>query len=128
MKIKFNLKLTAFLVSLFISLLLVILGSKNKYCLSFGFILMGVSLYAFIWYMNEKIENELNELNDMIDELESETFDELEETDQELEERTYVLQQFYARQKQLTKKKRSVKLVFGVCGVALVILGFINLF
>ena len=128
MKIKFNLKLTAFLVSLFISLLLIVLGSKNKYCLSFGFMLMGASLYAFIWYMNEKIENELNEVNALIDELDNENFEEIEESDQEIEERAYVLQQFYARQKQLIKKKRSVKITFGICGVVLVVLGFANFF
>ena len=128
MKIKFNLKLTAFLVSLFISLLLVILGSKNTLCLSFGFMLMGVSLAGFIWYMNEKIDNELIELNQAIDELTSDENLNEEESDEEIEEQTYILQQLYLRQKQLIKKKRKVKIVFGICGGALALLGFVNLF
>ncbi|MBO5954494.1 MAG: hypothetical protein J6Q13_00815 [Clostridia bacterium] len=128
MKIKFNLKLTAFLVSLFISLLLLILGSKNTYCLSFGFMLLGASLGSFIWYMNEKIENELTELNQAIDELTSDENLDEDDGDEEIEEQGYILQQLYSRQKQLIKKKRKIKIVFGICGGALIILGFINLF
>lgn len=114
-------------MSLFISLILVILGSKNTYCLSFGFIVMGASLASFIWYMNEKIENELVEINQAIDELTSDENMEKEESDEEIEEQAYILQQLYLRQKQLTKKKRSVRFIFGICGGALIILGFINL-
>ena len=121
MKFKFNLKLTAFLVSLFISLLLVILGSNNKYCLSFGFILMGVSLAMFIWYNNEKVSKELTKVNAEIDEL---------EIDEELndEERVYILQQLYIRQKKLSKKKKSTLILFSICGCAIVVLGVIGLF
>ena len=128
MKFKFNLKLTAFMVSLFISLLLVILGSNNLYCLSFGFIVMGASLFLFVWYMNEKIENALIEVNKAIDEITNyEDFEE-DETDAEIAEEAYVLQQLYVRQKQLIKKKRSVKTVFTLCGGALILLAFLNLF
>ena len=82
-KNKFNLKLTAFLVSLFLSLLLVILGGKNKYCLAFGFIMMGISLELFILYSNEKMQIELSQINEDIDEVD--VSEEIEEEEQELE-------------------------------------------
>ena len=76
---KFNLKLTAFLVSLFVALLLLILGNKNQYCLSFGLILLGASLVAFVFYATDKINNELLEIEKEIDEL-----DEIEEPDEDV--------------------------------------------
>ncbi len=45
---KLNLLLTISLVSLFISMILIIAGNKNNYCLSFGFIFLAVSLALFV--------------------------------------------------------------------------------
>ncbi len=120
-KLKINFKLTAFLVSLFIGLLLVILGSKNEYCLSFGFIITGFSIELFLWYINENTENEINQINKEIDEID--VADDIGE-----EEKAYILKQLYIRQKKLIKKKSYSKFSFSICGVLLVILGFAGLF
>ena len=133
-KFQFNFKLTAFLVSLFVSLILVIVGSGNKYCLSFGFILMGLSLSLFIWYNNEKTQKTLESLEADIDYVEQ--YDENEIVDEEHEdltfeneeERIYVLKQLYVRQNKLRKQKRKSIILFNLCGFVLVILGFVGLF
>ena len=48
MKNKINFKLTAILVSLFIGFLLIVLGNKNKYCLSFGLIFLAIALLIYV--------------------------------------------------------------------------------
>ncbi len=121
MKFKFNFKLTACLVGLFLSLLLLILGSENKYCLSFGFMALGASLELFLWYNNEKMQNYLNEINQEIDDVEL-------SEDVNDEEKAYVLQQLYITKKKIEKKKKSSNVMFSICGVALVVVGFIALF
>jgi hypothetical protein len=129
MKFKFNLKLTIFLVSLFVSLLLLILGGANKFCLSFGLMALGGAMFAFLWYNMEKIQNALIETNEKINE-----FDEIEEVDTgevsevEIEERVYVEKALYSHQKFLNKKKRSLAIMFGMCGFALIVFGFFVLF
>ena len=128
MKFKFNLKLTAFLVSLFLSLLLVILGSKNQYCLAFGFILMGISFGFFIWFNNEKIEIALQDTENQIDVLEDEENEYEELMGLSDNEREYMAQQLYFAQIKLQKKKKSTSIMFSICGVALIILGFIAMF
>lgn len=120
-KFKFNSKLIIPLVSLFASLILVILGSKNKYCLSFGFILLGISLELFMFYLRDKMVKELSNLAEEIDKTE------VDETISE-EEKVYVLQQLYIRQKRITKKKKKTNILFSVCGGAIILLGFINMF
>ena len=136
-KFKFNIKLTAFLVSLFLSLILVIVGSNNKYCLSFGFILMGLSLSLFVWYNNEKTQKMLELLEEDIDAVEQYEIDEDEEmqieTEEDMlfkseEERIYVLKQLYVRQSKLKKQKNKFIVLFNLCGFVLIILGFIGLF
>lgn len=128
MKFKFNLKLTAFLVSLFVGLVLVILGSFNKYCLSFGFLILGVSLECFVWYQNEKTSNAIIETKQQIDEFEQ-YFDEQDE-DCEIsdEEQVFVLQQLYQREKKLVKQKRSVNITFRICSVLIIFLGVFGMF
>ena len=118
---KINFKLTGFLVSLFLSLLLLILGSGNKYCLSFGFMALGGSLELFFWYNNEKMQNYLNEINQEIDNVE--TFEELNDM-----EKAYILQQLYTTKKKIEKKKKSSNIGFSVLGGVLVIVGFVALF
>lgn len=130
MKFKFNFKLTIFLVSLFVGLLLLILGNANKYCLSFGFIVSGLSLELFVWYYLEKLEQYSNDINTQIDEIEAE---EIEFDDEELEElkeeeTVYALKQLYIAQKKIKKKKRSVKILFTLCGALLAIIGVVGMF
>lgn len=119
-KFKFNFKLTAFLVSLFIGLLLLILGNKSEYCLSFGFIIVGLSLALFIWYFNEKLDMELITT--------AQAIDEIEESEEQSNETVYILQQLYIKQKKLLKSKRSTFILFSLSGFALVVLGLFNLF
>ena len=124
MKRKFNFKLTIFLVSLFLGLLLTILGSKNSYCLSFGLIVLGISLALFVWYNDEQTTKSLSELEQEIDEITSVDIE-----DEELEkERIYILGRLLIAQKKLIKKKKSVLITFSLCGFALIVLGFINIF
>ncbi len=136
-KFQFNFKLTAFLVSLFVSLILVIVGSGNKYCLSFGFMILGASLSLFVWYNNEKIQKELETLEEDIDSVEQIDFDETKQNEEEqhedydfqnIEEKVYVLKQLYVRQKMLRKNKRKSIILFNLCGLVLIVLGFISLF
>ena len=108
-------------MSLFASLLLVILGSKNKYCLSFGFIILGVSLILFILYFNDKFQKELNTLNQEIDGFD---IDETVEDDEKL----YILQHLYIRQKQITRSKKRISVVFAICGVTIALLGIFGMF
>lgn len=121
MKKKFNIKLTAFLVSLFVSLLIVVLGNKNQYCLCFGFILMAVSMVLYVLYNNDKTEKALEEINDEIDEL---TENEQDESDEEI----YVLQQLYIRQGKLLKRKKSIAGTFYLFSGLLVVLAVFGIF
>ena len=122
-KFKFNLKLTLFLVSLFLGLLLVVLGSKNKYCLSFGFMVLGVSMFLLIWHNKEKLEQMLVEVSEQIDTLEAENY-----VIEDDEEYVYVMKQLYSRKKYLTKNKKTTLIMFAVFGVALIIVGILGLF
>ena len=117
MKKKFNLKLTIVLVSLFISLLTIILGNKNQYCLSFGFIFLGLTLFLVGNYSCSKID----ETSKKIDE-------EIEETDKTDEESEYVLKELNKVRNQLDKKKKSTKLMFSLCAVLLILAGFVGFF
>ena len=111
-------------MSLFLGLLLTILGSKSSYCLSFGLIVLGISLALFVWYNDEQTTKSLSEIEQEIDEITSVDIE-----DEELEkERIYVLGQLLIVQKKLIKKKKSVLITFTLCGFALVVLGFINMF
>lgn len=121
MKFKFNLKLTAFLVSLFIGLLLVILGNRSIYCLSFGFIFIAISLEFFVYYANEKTSKSISELKQEIDEVDAD-----EELDNE--DKVYILKQLYLRERKLSKSKKRVSIVFSICALSLVILGIVGIF
>ena len=114
MKNKFNLKLTLSLVSLFISLILIIVGNKNNYCLSFGFILMGVALGLYALYKSEAIDNVLVEINNDIEETDV--------TD------AFTLQELFKERKKFTKQKRNLNFTFYLCAILLVVVGFSFLF
>ena len=68
MKNRFDLKLTISMVSLFIGLLLVILGNQNKYCLSFGIIFIGLAVILFCIYKTAGLNRNISELDLVIDE------------------------------------------------------------
>ena len=118
---KFNFKLTAFLVSLFIGLLLLILGSKSTICFSFGFVVIGFSLGIFVPYSHEKTQKFLIEVNEKLEQ----TSDDKEMTE---EDRLYVLAQLGLQQKRLYKQQKRINLLFSVTGVVLIIVGFVNMF
>ena len=75
----------------------------------------------FLWYFNEKTDNEISQINKEIDEVD--IADNIGE-----EQKTYILQQLYVRQKKLIKKKKSSKFSFSLFGVLLIIWGFVGLF
>lgn len=132
MKKKFNFKLTALLVSLFISLILIILGNSNKYCLSFGFILLGLAAALYVLYNNEKTLHEIDEINKELDEIDlNEDFDFDSDGEEDLlndEDKAYVLQQLYLRQGNLIKRKKKVTIIFYLCAALMVLLGIIGIF
>lgn len=128
MKFKFNFKLTAFLVSLFLSLIVLILGNKNPYCLSFGFIFLGISAVLFVFYTNEKTQQYIAEVDKEIDKYDQE-FDKLNEDNEEIQmERAYVMQQLYLSQNKLMKRKRKITIVFYLCAALLIVLGIVGIF
>ena len=121
MKKNFSLKLTIFLVSLFISLLILILGNKNQYCLSFGFICLGFSIASYVFYNDEKTTKEIALIEQQLEELdEDETIEE--------EEKDFIEQQLYLRENKLLKNKKKVTIVFYLSAVLLVFLGLMGIF
>ena len=110
MKFKFNYKLTISLVSLFVSFLLIILGNKNNYCLSFGFILMGVGIAFYALYKSEKFDDTIVEINN-----------DIEQTDQE---DTFSLNQLNKEKKKFISQRKRVNFVFYLCACLLVVVGF----
>ena len=129
MKFQFNLKLTAFLVSLFISLIMIILGNKNQYCLSFGFIALGLSLFLFVLYNDEKVAKTVvdldNEIEDFASTLEDNATD---NAFDEVDESAYALKQQYLRRKKIVKHAKKVKITFYLCAILFVVLGIVGIF
>ena len=114
MKKKINFKLTFTLVSLFIGFLLIVLGNKNKYCLSFGLIFLAVALLIYITDKYQKIKQALIEIEIAIDETDIEDFDVLIELE---------------KQKKMLKKQKSFTCVMCFCFAVFIIIGaIINLF
>lgn len=109
-KFKFNYKLTISLVSLFISLLLIILGSKNKYCLSFGFILMGVAIAFYAVYKTEMFDATIVEINNDIEETNPED--------------TFAITQLNKEKKRFISQRKRFNFVFYLCAFLLVVVGF----
>lgn len=114
MKKNFNLKLTISLVSLFISFLLIVIGNKNEYCLSFGFILMGISLALFAISRGETLDKIIIDINN-----------EIEETDIQ---DAYTLNELYKERKKLKKQKNSMNFSFYLCAFLMVVVGFSFMF
>lgn len=119
MKYKFNIKLTAFLVSLFLGLLLLILGSKNSYCLSFGALILAASFVLYVFYNNEKIDANIRNIEDSIDEVSA-------AEDIEIEDLGYILKELKNSKNMLLRRKKRVIILFYFCAILLVIVAFAN--
>ena len=119
--IKFNFKLTVFLVSLFLGLGLVILGGKFKICLSFGFLVISASLVLYLWYDKEKSEHALIQIGEKINDYSVD-----EEMDED--ERMYVIGELAKQQKSLGKRTKRLNFLFSVTALVLFVLSIINFF
>lgn len=108
-------------MSFFASLSMVIWGSKNKYCLSFGFILLGISIILVSGIIKERMEKELIEINDKINAVDLD-----EELD--MEDKVYILKQLYMAQKKSTKNIKKGKFVFLIGGICMILLGIFGMF
>ena len=126
MKFKFNLKLTVFLVSLFIGLLLLILGNKNIYCLSFGLIIVGLSFVVFVLYFNSKAKETYAEIEKQIEDIDN-AEEELEE-DEDNDELFYYKNDLYTQKRKLLKKQKSLNIILYLGALAFVVVGFMGLF
>ena len=110
MKRKFDLKLTACLVSLFVSLALIICFKENKFVMAISFVLLAIAIYLFGRIRLEKIDSTLNKTTEDIEEIyasgEAENVD---------------LSEVHAQMKQLRKQRRSVNVVFKLAPILLVL-------
>ena len=114
MKKKINFKLTFSLVSLFMGFLLIVLGNKNKYCLSFGLIFLAGALLLYLFDKYKKINDAMMELDGLIDETDIQDFDKISEL---------------SEQKRVLKKQKSF--TCSMCFVfafLLILVAFVNLF
>lgn len=120
-KFKFNAKLTAFLVSLFLGLVFVILGSKFKICLSFGLMLISASLILYLWYDKEKSSQIIVEFEDKINEI-------TEDEEIEEDEKIYIIGQLSNQQKSILKRSKRINFLFAITAFTLFVLAIINFF
>ena len=138
-KFKFNFKLTAFVVGLFISFLLIFLGGKFDICRSFGLICLGASMIGYIYIYDDSVKKTLKKLDRRVDKLENnsqpnfreddceeqvEEDDEFSVEDLTKEEKEYVLMELHAKRNKITKSKKKVKVLFILSGALLIIAGF----
>lgn len=121
MKGKFNIKLTAFLVSLFVSLLIIILGNKNKYCLAFGFIVLSLSVVLYVLYNDDKTKEINAEIEERIAEIEN-------DNEMPEDERDYAMQELFLCQIKLMKRKKRITIIFYLFAIMLFVLGFFSMF
>lgn len=117
MKKKFDFKLTACLVSLFIGVLLLAFSYGKTALISSGLILMAVSLFFFAKIRANKLENVLQ-----LTEIEIDEELEKEEPDQNL------LSDVYAEVRKVKKQKKSISFTFNLCSVLMVVVALLLLF
>lgn len=112
-KNKFNLKLTLCLVSLFIGVLLIVLGNQVKVCLSFGLIFLGVAVEFFALYKIETINKAIKAINvNMMD-----------------ENFNFAYEKQYKKQRnKISHDKNFVAIVFTLTAILIAALGVINFF
>ena len=121
MKFKINAKLTAFLVSLFVSLILIVFGNKNNYCLRLGLIFLATAMVFFALFNKERTQKMLDELDEEIEKVEND-----EEIDEE--DRIYVIKELYVRSGKLLKRKKSGTILFYLFASFLVLLAIFGTF
>ena len=109
---KLNLLLTISVVSIFISLILIIVGNKNNYCLSFGFIFLAVSLALFVADRSIKLSEQIEQNNRFILDANEDLEDDQEIIEAEMEN------------KKLIKMRTSFIMGAVVFGLLLVVLAF----
>lgn len=114
MKKKFDLKLTACLVSLFISIALIIFFNENKVVMAISFVLLAITLYFFGKIRLKKIDSTLEKTDEDIQELYASG--EIEDVD---------LTEVHAQMKQLRKQRKSVKVVFNLAPILFVIVALL---
>ncbi len=112
MKRKINFKLTFILVSLFIGFLLIVLGNRNKYCLSFGLIFLAIALLIYVSNKFKQVNQALMEIDILMDETDDFS----------------VVFELSAQKKALKKQKGFTCTMSAVFAVLLIIFAFINLF
>ena len=113
-KFKFNIRLTASLVSFFVGIVLAILGAKNKYCLGAGFIFIGLGSFLYSWHRSlESVD------------LQTEVNEELMKYDPEIQENTAIINELGRIQDENKKKTKRTNIVFVLFGAMMVIVGFI---
>ena len=108
-------------MSLFISLLVLVLGNKNHYCLCFGFVLLGLSFAVYVLYNEEKTSITIAEIYKQIEEIENN--ESLNEDDL-----SYALQELYLREAKLLKRKKKVAFTFYLSAALFVLLGIVGIF
>ena len=114
MKKKINFKLTFTLVSLFIGFLLIVLGNRNKYCLSFGFVFLAIALLIYLVGKYQQINKSLIELETVIDETDVDDFD--------------VLLELNNQKRALKKQKSFTCLMCFFFALMLIVAAIVNLF
>ena len=111
---KFNLKLTISLVSFFISIILLVLGDKSKYCLSFGLIFIGLAVIMLAVYKTSDIDKAIREIE--------------EESQQLDKEQTAEFAEIEKYKRKLKKMKVRMSIAFYLFGGLLIILGIFKCF
>ncbi len=111
MKKKFDVKLTILLVSLFVSLLILILFNQSKVGLFFGFFLLGLTLVGYGYYRVSLLNATIKKTDEELDE---------EDDDKLIDE---VMKEL----KQVKKLKRSTMVTFYLAGGLLVVFAFLML-
>ena len=146
-KFKFNYKLTAFLVGLFISFLLIFLGGKFEICRPFGVMCLGLSLLCYPYYHSDNVKKTMQKLEKRVDQIQGTDEPDFEENVEDLEdeklkkerleeeefkeelqnltqdEKEFMVLQLKYRQKYLTKNWKKIRALFIISGVVLIIAG-----
>ncbi len=110
---KWNWKLTLCLVSLFVSLILIIFGNSNKYCLAVGLICLGVSIGLYAFYRLKIYDDNIKDVTEEL-------------TNADIDDEEIIIG-FREELKKLKKERLSLRLSFFICAILLVILGIISL-
>lgn len=111
---KFNFKLTASVVSLFITFIFFVFGNAHKVCLFFGFMFLAAALVMFLQYILEKLNAAIYQAEEKLEELDATP---------EKEEYAINLDIKYT----IIKKKRKAQILFYLCAGLLVITGILML-